>query len=535
MVTIKNKSLVYTIAILFFTTTIGCKKYLNINLDPANPQILSSSSIFPAMLSAIPRGIQWDAYFLGCYIQNWHYVTASNTWDRHGYASTSDLGGDIWRQTYVGLGPNLDYIIEDGIKKQQYDFVGAAYALKAFMFQTATDYHGEIIFTEAFKKNTYYFKYDSQQVVYEGVRSLCRTALQYFDMATAKGTNYLGSGDYVYKGAISQWKKFVYGILARNYGHLTNKGALYSADSVIMFCDKAMGAVADDFLISFNGSRNEDANYFGTFNTATTTSLVNLRQSNFIVKLLDGTILTGSSTPANRDPRMAHMLSASGDTTNGNGGYRGVDPAAGDPFNATTTGPAAEKRVATLWGDGTYSRTGANGKYLFQNKVAMPVMTYAEIQFIKAEAAFKKDNKPLAYTAYLNGINAHFDFVNRAGVYNGSPISNTARNAYLASSNVVQSSTNLTLKDIMLQKYIALWGWGFVETWVDLRKYHYASDTIYKGFVLPTPFAGDNSNKPAYRVRPRYNSEYVWNISELQRIGADKPDYHTYECWFSKP
>jgi hypothetical protein len=59
--------------------------------------------------------------------------------------------------------------------------------------------------------------------------------------------------------------------------------------------------------------------------------------------------MAGGSLTVNRDPRMAHMLSASQDTTNGNGGYRGVDPALGDPFSATTTGTNARKRVATLW------------------------------------------------------------------------------------------------------------------------------------------------------------------------------------------
>lgn len=530
-----NKNFVYTIAIILLTISIGCKKYLNVNSDPATPQNPSGNSIFPAVLSAIPRGIQLDARFLGRYIQNWQAVSGADTWDRHGYISGSDNSGEIWRQTYFGLGLNLDYIIEDGIKKQQYDFVGACYALKAFMFQTATDYHGEIIFTEAFKKNTYYFKYDSQQVVYEGVKLLCRNALQYLDMAAANGNVSLKAGDYVYTGDISKWKKFVYGILARNYVHLINKTtSYYKADSVIQFCDNALSSGGDDFLIAFNGAKNDDANYFGPSRD----NIGTVRQSNFIVKLLDGTILAGNSVSANRDPRISHMLSASGDTTNGNGGYRGVDPAAGDPFNATTEGPAAKKRVAVLWGDSLYTNQAINGKYLFQNKVVMPVMTYAEIQFIKAEAAFKKNNKALAYTAYLNGINAHFDFINRAGIYNGSPISNTARSAYLASKNVAQNSDSLTLKDIMLQKYIALWGWGFVETWVDLRKYHYyamGSDTVYKGFVLPTPLFIDNSNKPAYRVRPRYNSEYVWNMSELKRIGADKPDYHTYECWFSNP
>jgi hypothetical protein len=37
-----------------------------------------------------------------------------------------------------------------------------------------------------------------------------------------------------------------------------------------------------------------------------------------------------------------------------------------------------------------------------------------------------------------------------------------------------------------------------------------------------------------YRARPRYNSEYLYNVAELDRIGALALDYHTKEMWFSQ-
>ncbi|MCH5683437.1 hypothetical protein LWM68_03575 [Niabella sp. W65] len=104
-----------------------------------------------------------------------------------------------------------------------------------------------------------------------------------------------------------------------------------------------------------------------------------------------------------------------------------------------------------------------------------------------------------------------------------------------------QDAATLTLSDIMLQKYIALWGWGFFETWVDLRRYHYVdidAETgvqVYKGFAIPATLAPENNGKLVYRARPRYNSEYIWNIEELRRLGGLNSDYHTYETWFSQP
>jgi hypothetical protein len=500
------------------------------------------------MLAGIPRGIQFDSRYLGKYVQNWLATAGSDVYDRHGYTAGSDVMGDVWRQCYFGLGKNLDYIIDNGVKNEQFDFVGASYALKAYMFQITTDYHGEIIFTEAFKDNTYYFKYDTQDVIYKGVDSLCRLALQYIDKGVEKNNSYLAVSDYVYKGDMNKWRRFIFGILALNYSHLTSK-ANYQPDSVIKFVDLAMTGVGDDFDIPFDATRNDDANFYGTYRDNLTT----FRQSNFIVKLLDGTTLTGT---VNKDPRISHMINISADTSGtGNGGYKGVDAGIGDPFNGVLTGANARKRVPNPWGDSAYVNPSASvfsntGKYLFRNSAVEPIMTYSQMQFIKAEAAFRKGDKATAYTAYINGINGHFDFINRsynsvrttaANIYNGSPISTAQRNAYLTGPAVKQTAAALTLTDIMLQKYIAQWGWGFEEQWMDLRRFHYtdidpATGTqVFKNFNLPTSYFPDNGNKPAYRVRPRFNSEYVWNLDQLKLFGGDKADYHTYETWVTKP
>lgn len=557
----KNKFLIAALICVTISAITGCKKYLNINTDPDTTQNPSNSSVFPAMLSGIPRGVQYDARYLSKYIQN--LLTQGNgnadTWDRMGYVGGSDNSGDIWRQVYFGLGGNLEYIIKNGQLKGQYDYVGAALVLKALMFQMATDYHGDIIYKEAFKEGTYYFKYDSQLVVYQGVDSLCRLADSYLTQALT-GPVTLGTGDFVYNGSIDKWKKMNYAILAKNFHRFTNKGAMYQPDSVIKYCDLAMASVDDDFLIPFDATKNDDANFFGTYRN----NLGAFRQSNFIVKLLDGSTFNGGGlTFDKRDPRIRHMLAASQDTTNGNGGYRGVEAGVGDPYSALTGTYAvgstnwinARKRVAAVWGDSIYANPSATvfstayGKYLYRDKCVMPVITYAEMQFVKAEAAFRKGNKALAHTAYLAGINGHFDFINRATfprgntpLYNGTPISQTQRNGYLATGTNVKSLAELHLTDIMLQKYIALWGWGFVETWVDLRRFHYNVDLdpdtgfpVYQAFALPASLSPTNAGKTVQRVRPRYNSEYVWNMEELRRIGADRADYHTFENWFSKP
>jgi len=58
---------------------------------------------------------------------------------------------------------------------------------------------------------------------------------------------------------------------------------------------------------------------------------------------------------------------------------------------------------------------------------------------------------------------------------------------------------------------------------------------VFRGFTLPTTLYPDNGGKPVYRIRPRYNSEYVWNVPALQAIGGLAADYHTKPLWILLP
>ncbi len=91
----------------------------------------------------------------------------------------------------------------------------------------------------------------------------------------------------------------------------------------------------------------------------------------------------------------------------------------------------------------------------------------------------------------------------------------------------------------MLQKYIALFVHGTLETWLDMRRFHYTDidpktgNQVYRGFTIPADLFPDNGGLPVQRMRPRFNSEYVWNI--LQRIGATLNNYHVKEMWITMP
>ncbi len=518
----KNKYIAYIAALSIGLA--GCKNYLDVNTDPATPQNPDSKTLTMPLFAQMERGIQFDSRYLSNVIQFWGRNTANYFAEVHGWLQGSDATGEIWRTNYFGLGSNLSLIMDDATAKEQYNFLGMAQSLRAWSWQTTTDYYGDIILKEAFEPNRYVFDYDSQPEVYAEVVRLANESIANFSRTDGKGSvAIMGPSDLVYHGDKSKWIKFNYGLLARNMNNLVNK-ADYDPKKVIEYCDKSLASNADNFLIPNAGTSTTDANFFGPMRN----NIGSFRQTNILVGLLDGTLGSLPLTDTIIDPRRNNMITASPD-----GIFRGVLPAQGDP------GTSANKNIIpNPWGVIATNNSGAgDGKYSFKDKADFPIMTYSEIQFIKAEAAFRDNNKALAYEAYRKGILAHIDYVSNLGP----AITNSARDAYMLSASVKQSAATLTLKDIMLQKFISMWGYGFVETWCDLRKYNYnegdskGNNPYFGYFIFPKNFFADNGGKPAQRYRPRYNSEYIWNLDALKKVGGDQPDYHTYKMWFSQP
>ena len=366
----------------------------------------------------------------------------------------------------------------------------------------------------------------------------------------------------MYGGDAAKWEKFVYGLLAMHHNNLSNKSS-YDPKKVIEYVNKAFESNADDASIRYQGTVSADANFWGPMRGNLTSP--NVRQSKFIVGLLDGTnpvlrdvtVDQGAGTVVPniidpvfqgqhlKDPRLPVMLAPAAD-----GQYRGV------AYGGIAEYTVAEQRPFNLYGTNTdASNAAAAGKYLFQNNARFPIMTFAQLQFVKAEAAYKDGDKVLALEAYTKGVNAHMDFVRSYAPVADRTVFDQRRAAYMANPKMVPVAPgDLTLSHIMLQKYVAQWAWGFVDTWSDLRRYHYIgnesggsyeeidtdpSDNVFRGYQLPTDaglqFFPSNGGKPAYRVRPRYNSEYVWNVEALRKIGGMDQNYHTIETWFSKP
>ncbi len=494
----------------------SCEKYIDdAFLNPNAPTVAKPAEVLPSIIASISRGVQFDARMSGRYIQNWTLTGAGSTWDRMGYDPNSDNGGEKWRTHYWNLGLNVINMIKDARAEGKPEYIGAGHAINAWSWLALTDYHNEVILREAFNTSALTFKFDSQEEVYQTVAALCDSAIANFDQVQTVSPDFIIADNFMNKGDIQKWKKFTYAVKAKMLQRYALKSN-YNPDAVIAAVDASLASADDDILLTFNnGPANSiDANFFGPRRN----NMGSYRPTDLIIRYMDGTVFGGIN-----DPRKDFLFKPSAD-----GVTRGLRTALGE-----AGGTPVARRTFNFFGFvATAAPAGGvdkEARSYFKNDAPFPLITYSDMQFIKAEAAFRKGDRALALDAYRKGIKGNFDMLRKYFTGYTAFTDQQANNFVNAISPA--NADALTISEIMMQKYVALWGHGFEETWVDLRKFRYSPE-VYRTFEPPTNLFPDNFGKLVYRVRPRFNSEYLWNVEELTRVGGLNPDYHTVEPWF---
>ena len=538
----KKNNIFHLTAVAILLAMTGCEKKIDEAFANPNASVrVPVETLLPGIIgnfvgssaaAGSAYGIANDGLYIGRYVQYWATNSAGNQYDQMGGATgASDILGSVWAMHYFGMGENLNKMVKWGIEEEKWDYAGVGYAIRAWSWLQLTNMYGEVILKEAFRPDQLVFNYDTQQEVYDSVRAIAHRAIAYLEKTGGQASQAnLAKGDaYFYNGDVNKWKKFAYSVLARSFSHLSNKST-YNADSVIRYAQLGINANADNATAKFaNTGITGTSNFYGPFRNNVGT----LRQTEYIANLMNGlnTRFSGAT-----DPRSWYML-----RENTNKTIKGIK------LNKGSSGLAANDQPQSFWGQpfgtATAPTSDAACRYIFKNGAPFPIITASEIKFILAEAYLRKGDANAARAAYVDGISLNFDMLTtdfNAGVPADKVITPAMKSAFLANPVVAPAAADLTLSHIMLQKYIALYGFGMMETWVDMRRFHYVDQDpkggqVYADLVLPTgiDLFINNSGKYTYRARPRYNSEYLYNVAELTRLGALALDYNTKEQWFS--
>ena len=229
--------------------------------------------------------------------------------------------------------------------------------------------------------------------------------------------------------------------------------------------------------------------------------------------------------------------------------------------NSALTGNSGRSETDLYWYFGSSSAMSANavgstGSFQLRPVSDFEIMTYHEACFIKAEVLMRKGDKAGALAAYKAGIKAHLDYMQqklsswKASGYDNPdmmPMDESAISAYLSSKAVCQNASELTMSDIMLQKYVAM---GVsLENWNDMRRFDYSAGDIgdfgvvYPGFDRSVMFTGTDKLKGTSKTDPKYwprrwsypsQLETSYNEDNMLKINAhaEDTDIWSYPVWW---
>ena len=501
----------------------ACEKFLDVNTNPNNPTVATPNFILPGIIS---NGLQTQMFsalrvsYITQYIVNRAPVSTNDQ-----YFFTNAQSTNTFNFSYFQSGGNIPGMVQAAEEEGSSYFVGAGKIMQAVILAHLTDMMGDVPYSEAYQGGTNFTpKYDPQEQLYGNINQLCdEGAAEMAKPASGQKRPFYStspsiSGDILYKGDPAKWTRLAFALKARQAQHLTKK-ASYDPAAVLALCDKAFASSADDAQIQFEtpiAPLMNTTNIFGILRT-------NFGGATYATNLIN--YLNGTTFPGVTDPRFGVMTPATS-----TGGRPGVTTPAGTNTITGTPTPGTTDFYASL-----YARD--LGYY--------EAITYHEVKFIEAEAAFRANNKTRALAALREGVRAHMAKLGVggtsvvSGVTVAYPTITAAQiTAYLNSAALPQTEGALTsLRPIMEQKYIAM----FLnpESWSDLRRLDF-DPAIYVNFLYPTGanpvLAGQTDPTRRYprRLLPGATEVQV-NPNEVARIGGNDLDYITRPVWFDMP
>ncbi len=479
---------IITIVSCFFLL-IGCSDFEELNVDPDSP--VSSTPDF-----LLPPVMAWTATSIFDHGEEMAYLTQQlatfsgfdKYHDRWDYVTANRIGQ--WRRHYHDISINAVHTEQVAAKENSTNYQGVAKILYAFSTLRTTAIFGDMPYFEALKG----FPspaYDPQSEIYEQVIIELDEAIELLQNTDAASVRPLTAAqDNIYKGDLNNWINFAYAIKARALLHLTpNVNQNY--DEVIAVVDQALnnwtdatfdysaGTVGNVLHINQWGPSQADPDWNYGNNTLTSSA-----PGRF---MLEEALQYDPITNTVGDPRTWYLMKPNEDSI-----FLSIVPSTGKVASFE------DEDYPEL--DSSYITLDYGPMYLFREE---------ELHFIKAEAMFNQGNPGGAFTAFIEGITVNMD---RAGV----PAAD--RNAFLASNMLPQSANTLTLSNIMMQKYIALWLDG--EVWTDMRRYGY-NNQIYTGLQQPPNLAFYwNEGEWIQRLPYDTETEEIYNKPELDRLGA---------------
>ncbi|MBP1641252.1 MAG: hypothetical protein H6Q17_2835 [Bacteroidetes bacterium] len=453
----------------------------NSQLDEINKNPNATETPQPAYLltSALKQGadLYWgsESNFNSSllFVQHWAKIQYTEP-DRYDVSNSSFTS--LWNTGYSTLITDLNTILNFSDDQVNSNYKGIALTLRSWVFLLLTDAYGSIPYQEAGLKITP--AYNTQKEVYTGLLADLTQAQSL--LATANGSV---SGDVVYSGNISKWKKLVNSLRLRIALRISDKEPDLAKQAAIAATVDAAGLLAGNsdtfqFVYASSPQQNPASAWFDT------------RDDYRISKTMVDKLYELS------DPRLSVYAQLPSDASVGKyvGGANGLSNS-----DANSQG---------------FAKTSKPGTYFLAPQSPAVIFSYSEVLFARAEAVARGYISGDAEQLYKSAITAS---LNQFGITDATVISN-----YLNQASVKYDATNFA-KSIGIQKWIAFFGQG-LDAFAEWRRLDYPVLTAGPATVL-------DGQIPSRFFYPG-TEQSLNGISYQAAISTQGKDLLTTKLWF---
>ena len=451
-----KKIVKYTLIGSLCFAAVSCSDQEAMNVNPNAASNVPSNMVMNAAEKWTMDNI-YDNWFSGrqclVYCQQW---SQRNYTEEDRYQIRESVNNSYFKYMYMGLNNfqkvinmNTDEATKDAssVYGANCNQIAAAMIMKVWLADLMTDTWGSIPYSEALKlesDDVLYAKYDDQKDIYD---QLMKELTEAVNMIDEDETAFI-SGDVIYGGDASKWKKFGNSLKCRLAIHMSKVDSNWKSYIAEALASGVMESNDDAAKFQYSNAGSEYCKFYEGFYVD--------RRNDFAINKVLADLLKGQPDTLNVrshpwegviDPRI-HIFTVDDGIWNG-------------MCVATQTGVQAKLFTQ----DGVASWYHNQPPILYKT-FAVPLMTYAELKFIIGEY------NGFSVEDYQEGVLASIDYW-----YNvmGEAFDPDEVEAYLAA-----VSANVDAEAYAIQKYIDLYANG-TEAWTEIRRTGYPNQIVRPG------------------------------------------------------
>ena len=440
-----NKIYISSLAIVLLIAS-GCSDNIldEIDTNPNSPTDVPYNELLPAVTIAAVYEITGGIAANGASLYAEH---TSNV--RLNPILPEDIEGFVWNNGYSALN-DLNVMIGKAEDDNNPSYTGVGKVWFVYITSVLTDLYGDIPYSEALEGGAILQpRFDPQEDIYPQMLDLLDEAIA--DLEEPFEGN-PGRYDLIFNGDKDMWIKAAYGLKARFWNRLSNEFPQQSAQEALaaidLSFDEGEGFVFDGYL--------------------------------------EGTV---NDNPWAGQQKGQDLFAAS--TTILDVMDRFTDPGVNDPrkerWFTTIEGEYVGAPSGNLTDDTNHEIFSAPSKEtVLYDEAPQPLLTYDELKFIEAEANLRLGNEAEANDAYEAAVVAALE---RAEL-DATEIVN-----YLSQGSVYPGEGNLTLEDIMLQKWLSFFMFQSIEAYNDVRRTGFPAMENPDGQPLRLPYPQSEVNR----------------------------------------